>query len=189
MPVDISQRRIQGAVRRMARGIDAACRRAGVSELVVLCVMDGAFMFTADLVRALRTPARIVFHKASSYRGTCRRRLRSAALPPSLRGCTVLVADTIYDTGSTIARIVKQVRRLTRQVWLAVLVEKQHKASACPEQQAEEVFVGIRVSGDPFLIGYGLDVDGRFRSLPAIQQYPAGAAAAWSRSARRRKSS
>lgn len=173
----ISSRKIALAVRRLARQIDAACRRAGTRELTVVCVMDGAFIFTADLVRALRTPTRVVFAKATSYQGTRRRATRLHPLPESLRGKAILIADTIYDTGRTIARVSRQARLLSPRVWLAVLVEKQGQAAVPPDRQAERVFVGIRLAGDPFLIGYGLDVSGRYRHLPDILVHTAATAA------------
>lgn len=172
MPVHISQLRIRSAVRRMARQIDAACLRQGIQELTVVCVMDGAFVFTADLVRALRTSSRLVFLKAASYQGTRRKALRADRLPASLRVRTLLIVDTIYDTGKTIERVVGQARGLADAVWLAVLVEKAGKAAVAAEQQADTSFIGLRVAGDPFLIGYGLDVDGQYRSLPEIHEFP-----------------
>ncbi|MSO20046.1 MAG: hypothetical protein EXQ56_06200 [Acidobacteria bacterium] len=178
---------MQTTVQRLARQIDRACRKNSVTELMVVCVMDGAFIFSADLVRAMRTPTRIVFLQARSYVGTKKGATATAALPSSLRGSLggsfggspVLVADTIYDTGRTIAKIVREVRghvrghvrEKTNQVWLAVLIEKSGKAAVAANDQAQKVFTGIQLSGDPFLIGYGLDVDGAFRDLPDITEY------------------
>jgi len=167
----ISERRIKTVVKHLARRIDHACGRRQITELAIICVMDGAFVFTADLVRAMRTPTRIVFAKASSYRETQKGATRVAGLPSSLRQKPVLIVDTIYDTGHTISRLVRQARRLTRTVWLAVLIEKQGKADFRLSDQAEIVFSGIQLSSDPFLVGYGLDVGGRFRCLPNVQQY------------------
>jgi hypoxanthine phosphoribosyltransferase len=174
----LSERRIHSIVRSLALRIDRAARREGIAELAVVCVMDGAFIFTADLVRALRTPTRIVFAKATSYDGIRKGRTRMTALPGTLRGQPLLVVDTIYDTGATIERVVRQARRLTNTVWLAVLIEKRGKAPCRVEAHSDRVFVGTRVDDDPFLIGYGLDVDGLYRDLPAIgvfQSDPAGA--------------
>jgi hypoxanthine phosphoribosyltransferase len=171
MRVLISQRRIKAATSRLARGIDRACRQQNIRELTVLCVLDGAFVFTADLIRVLRTPTRLVFLKAASYQGTRRGALRVAALPSSLRGKPVLIVDTIYDTGETISRVVGQVRKLTSFVWLVVLIEKHGKATVRPLDQAVMAFTGIQLAGDPFLIGYGLDVSGRFRNLPDLREY------------------
>lgn len=167
----ISERRIKAIVKRLARQIDHACSRRHINELTIVCVMDGAFVFTADLVRAMRTPSRIVFAKASSYRGTSKGATRIAAFSSSLRHKPALIVDTIYDTGQTIARVVRQAQRLTGTVWLAVLIEKKGKAVLRASAQAEIVFSGIQLRGNPFLVGYGLDVDGEFRHLPNVRQY------------------
>lgn len=170
-----SELTIQRAVRRLARQIDRRVKVARVADLTVVCVMDGAFIFCADLVRALRTPARLVFLKAQSYQGARKGATSTAALPPGLRAALrhslVLVVDTIYDTGLTIAKVVRKVRSRTNPVWLAVLVEKEGQAVIPANQQCDELFVGLQVSGDPFLIGYGLDVNGEFRNLPDIRRH------------------
>ena len=176
----VSQRRIRTVVKRLAAQIDRACRRRHISELVVVCVMDGAFVFTGDLVRAMRTPTRIVFTKASSYRGTAKGAIRVASLPNSLRRKPILIVDTIYDSGQTIGSVVKEARRLTKLVWLAVLIEKKGKALLRPSDHAEMVFSGIELRDDPFLIGYGLDVNGKFRNLPNVHIYRQGQAKALS---------
>jgi len=164
---------IQSGVRRLARRIDRRLREASVSEITVVCVMDGAFIFCADLVRALRTPARLVFMKAQSYQGATKGATTAAALPPDLRAAMrnslVLVVDTVYDTGLTIAKVVRKVRYGANPVWLAVLVEKEGKAVIPSRQQCDELFVGFKISGDPFLIGYGLDYNGRFRERKDIR--------------------
>lgn len=167
----ISTQRIHAVVQAIARQVDSACRRQAIAELTLVCVMDGAFIFSADLMRALRTPSRIVFLKASSYRGTRKGRTSTTSVPLELKGKPVLVVDTIYDTGRTIAAVVRQLRGLARSVWLAVLIEKQDKALVPASEQTQRIFKGITVLGDPFLIGYGLDVGGEFRNLPHIRVY------------------
>lgn len=167
----LSRTRIERTVRELAGQVDRYARANRISEFCLVCVMDGAFIFCADLARAIETPASIVFVKASSYDGTRSGRLRLSPLPGSIRGRAVLVVDTIYDTGKTVAKVLQEVRKLTTQVSLVLLVEKQGKAAVAPGAAAVETFVGFRIQGDPFLVGYGLDVSGRFRDLPDIRIY------------------
>ncbi len=167
----ISKTRIERTVRELAGRIDRYGHANRISEFCVVCVMDGAFMFCADLVREMKTPASIVFVKARSYDGTRSGRLFLSPLPGSVRGRAVLIVDTIYDTGKTIAKVLQEVRRLTSQITLVVLVEKQGKAAMAPGSAAVETFVGLRIPGDPFLVGYGLDMSGRFRNLKDIRIY------------------
>jgi len=167
----ISKTRIERTVLELAGQIDRYAHANRVSEFCVVCVMDGAFIFCADLVRAMKTPSSIVFVKARSYDGTRGGRLQLSPLPDSIQGRAVLVVDTIYDTGKTVAKVLREVRKLTSQITLVVLVEKQDKSVVTPGLAAVETFVGIRIQGDPFLVGYGLDVSGRFRNLKDIRIY------------------
>ena len=175
--VSVSEKRIARTVQELSGRIDRYARANGISELSVVCVLDGAFMFCADLVRAMETPTSIVFVKARSYNGTRRGTLSLARLPETLRDHPMLVVDTVYDTGKTIVKVLREIRKQTSQIALAVLVEKHGKAAAPPSSlrgsPAIETFVGIRVPGDPFLVGYGLDVGGRFRHLKDIRIYSA----------------
>src|SRR5687768_1154296 len=77
----ISAKRIERIVRKLAGEIDLYARANCFSELSVVCVMDGAFVFCADLVRQLKTPTAIVFVKARSYNGARSGPLSLAALP------------------------------------------------------------------------------------------------------------
>ncbi len=164
----ISQKRIERTVRSLARRIDRYARTNGIRELSVLCVLDGAFLFCADLVRCLRTPVVIAFVKARSYNGARRGALTLTRLPKAIQGRPVLIVDTVYDTGMTIQKVLREVRKQTSRIALAILVEKHGKAALPPHSWAVETFVGIRVRGDPFLVGYGLDCGGRFRQLKDI---------------------
>ena len=174
-PVSISEKQIARTVQRLAGQIDRHARANGFAELVVVCILDAAFVFCADLVRAMKTPTSIVFLKARSYEGTRRGALSLARVPGAVRGRPVLIVDTVYDTGKTVAKVLQEVRKRTSRVALAVLVEKQGKAVVPPQslsnKSAIESFVGIRVSGDPFLVGYGLDLSGRFRHWKDIRIY------------------
>jgi hypoxanthine phosphoribosyltransferase len=175
LKVSISEKRIARTVQKLARQIDRYARANGISELSVVCVLAGAFMFCADLVRAMKTPTSIVFLKARSYDGTRRGDLSLTRIPETIRDRPVLVVDTVYDTGKTIAKVLREIRKQTSQIALAVLVEKQGKAAAPPSSlrssPAIETFVGIQVPGDPFLVGYGLDAGGRFRHWKDIRIY------------------
>ena len=171
LKISISAKRIERTVQRLAGQIDRYARTHRISDLCVVCVLDGAFVFCADLIRCLQTPTTIVFLKARSYNGARRGALSLGCPPAAIQGRPVLVVDTIYDTGKTIEKVLRAVRKQTSQIALAVLVEKQGKAAASPDATGVTAFVGIRVHGDPFLVGYGLDCGGRFRQLQDIRIY------------------
>jgi hypoxanthine phosphoribosyltransferase len=158
--------RIRRLVAELAQRVDEHYGSVGVSEIVIVCVMNASFMFCADLVRRLQTPSRVLFVQARSYQGTRKGGTVLAPIAENLRDRHVLVVDTIFDTGKTIERVVREVRKQTKAVEVAVLVVKHRKSDR--RRRAAARFQGIALPGDPFLIGYGLDLAGEYRALKDI---------------------
>ncbi len=167
----VSADRIQTAVIELARQIDHHYSSQGVHEITMVCVMNASFIFCADLMRSLQTPSRIIFTRARSYQGTAKGQTAVLPIENDLSGRRVLVVDTIYDTGETIQKVVAEVRRQTPHVAVAVLLVKEGKLRGPLPDHIP--FAGIRLPGDPFAIGYGLDVNGDFRNLKDIREYRA----------------
>ncbi|MGQ0613440.1 MAG: phosphoribosyltransferase [Planctomycetaceae bacterium] len=155
---------IAARVRQLGREIRS---RARERSLVLLGVLQGACLFTVDLARALGPPLELAFVQARSYgAGTVSRgRIEVGEMETALlRGATVLVADTVLDSGRTLAELCTRLRELgAAEVWSCVLVEKDapRAAAILPD------FVGFRAPGH-FLVGYGLDAAGLHRALPYI---------------------
>jgi len=136
-------------------------------ELTVVAVLHGAMVFTADLIRELDMPVFLETVTASSYRGEATRpgdlevRMESAA---HLRGRHVLLVDDILDTGRTLCWLRSELERYEpHSLRIAALLDK-------PSRRVEPVradFVGFEIP-DEFVVGYGLDYDGRYRNLPDI---------------------
>ena len=168
-PTVISEARIRQTVRKMARQIDRHYRERSAEEITLVCVMNASFMFCADLVRALKIASRVVFTKAHSYVGAEKRETSVFPIAEDLQNRHVLIVDTIYDTGETIDKVFAEVRRQTSSVAVAVLIVKDGKS----RRPADNViaFAGMRIGGDPFLVGYGLDYNQRFRDLKDIRIY------------------
>ena len=166
-----SAARINRAVQKLARQIDGYFESRSVTTITVVCVMDASFMFCADLVRRLKTPARIVFTKATSYSRAKKGKTSLAPFPKNLRAKPVLVVDTIYDTGKTIEKVVSELRKQTRRITVAVLINKKVKARRALPTAVR--FVGMELPGDLFLIGYGLDYAGEFRDWKDVRALPA----------------
>jgi hypoxanthine phosphoribosyltransferase len=159
---------IAAAVRGLAARL--ATRIAGKPTFVVP-VMNGALFFAADLLRALPREVPVVGFGAaclSSYgAGT------APAGPPEVttfparervEGRTVLVLDTILDTGATADAAVREARaRGAADVVFCCLIEKpaRRRVSLVPDACAFS-------APDLFLVGYGLDASGRFRTLPYV---------------------
>ena len=139
----------------------------GEEELTVVAVLHGAIVFTADLIRELRMPVRLETVTASSYRRDARRpgdlvvRMEEKQ---HLRGRHVLLVDDILDTGNTLARLREDIASFEpASLRIAVLLDKPSRR----ETDVSADFAGHEIP-DLFVVGYGLDLDGRYRNLPQI---------------------
>ncbi len=132
--------------------------------LSVLALMDGAFMFCADLVRRLPMPVRLAFVPVISIgRGGDPSRI---TLPDGfpVEGADLLVIEDILDTGQTLGALVDKLQAMKpRRLRLAVLLDK----PAGRIVEIEPDYVGFSVD-DRWVVGYGLDSDGLYRNLPYI---------------------
>lgn len=139
-------------------------------DIMVVAVLKGSFVFTADLLRALHhhgVHPRIDFMTLSSY-GTATESSGKVAITRDItddvRGAKILLIDDILESGRTLsfARELLQDRGADR-VQLCVLLDK-------PEKRKIGVhvdYVGFAI-GDSFVVGYGLDYAHYFRELPYI---------------------
>lgn len=159
----ISGERIRERVEEIARAIDEDCADAG--EVLLLGVLRGAYMFLADLSRALTIPRRVDFIALSSYNAGSEsggvRLIMDARVP--VQGRHVLIVEDILDTGSTLAYLMRLFRaRGPASLRSCVLVRK-------PGREAEVAvdYVGFDIP-DSWVVGYGLDYDDHYRALPYI---------------------
>ena len=132
--------------------------------LSVVALMDGAFMFAADLVRRLPMPVRMALVPVTSVdRGGDP---RSIVLPDGfpVSGADVLVLEDILDTGRTLSLLKEHLlAKEPLRLRLAVLLDKPARrvARVAPD------YVGFQVP-DRWIVGYGLDADGLYRNLPYL---------------------
>lgn len=155
---------IEKRVAEMAAEIARDC--AG-EVITVVALMDGALFFVADLLREIDLPVRLITLSASSYHGgTSSSGSLRVAWPPGLdlKGQTVLLLDDILDTGLTLSEIRGQLEAQGPK-WLRCGVLLSKKRERVREVAAE--YVGFEIE-DEFVVGYGMDFDGRFRNLPCI---------------------
>jgi len=159
----ISEERIAARVRQLAERID---RDFQGRELVVVGLLNGSVVFIADLIRALTLPLELDFIGVSSYRsGTRPGELRfTQPLRQKIRGRDVLVVDDILDTGRTLSMVLQKLHRQTpRRLRTCVLLNKPSRR----EVKVRGDYVGFRIPNQ-FVVGYGLDFAGRYRSLPFV---------------------
>jgi len=136
-------------------------------ELLVVGVLTGAFLFTADLVRALDLPVEVDFIRVASYGdGTCSSGqvcLRQD-LTEAVAGRHLLLVEDIVDTGRTLAWLKSHLlARQPASLKICALIDKAERR----EVEAVVDYAGFPVA-EGFLVGYGLDYGGCYRQLPDI---------------------
>jgi hypoxanthine phosphoribosyltransferase len=159
----ISQAQIRARVRQLGREIT---RHYTGERLLFLGIMNGALLFMADLLRAVELDSEVTCVRLASYQGTeSTGRLRGLeAMGESFHGRKVLIVDDILDTGTTLAGVVARLRELgAADVKVCVLLQKKKV-----HRPVQVDWIGFTIP-DRFVVGYGLDYDGRFRGLKQIR--------------------
>ncbi|MFB1011250.1 MAG: hypoxanthine-guanine phosphoribosyltransferase [Thiopseudomonas sp.] len=156
---------VEAAISRVAAQIGEQLRD---SNPLVFCVMNGGLIFAGQLLTQLDFPLEQSYLHATRYRNETRGgELCWKARPDvSFAGREVLVIDDILDEGHTLMAIVDSCRQAgARQVYTAVLLDKQHQRKADPAFRAD--FVGLECV-DRYVFGYGMDYRGYWRNAPGI---------------------
>jgi len=155
---------IKDTVCRLAEEISTFYDR---KDLLVIAILKGSFIFLADLVRNLNIPAEIEFISLSSYRegiessGTVR--LNMEPLMP-LAGRDILLVEDIVDTGLTTRFAIDYLKnKKPGSINLCALLDK----AARRRTEIEIKFLGYSIP-DEFVVGYGLDCNEKYRSLPGL---------------------
>jgi hypoxanthine phosphoribosyltransferase len=157
----------------IARRVDGLAGEiaSAISEpFTVVVVLKGAFVFAADLLRALSRRGchpRIEFVRLASYGNALQSsgtvRLQGAPLS-GIEGCRVLIVDDVLDTGLTLMEAQRLLRACgAAAIRTCVLVRKEGKQTAVTPVD----FVGFSI-GDHFVVGYGIDCAERYRDLPYL---------------------
>lgn len=158
---------IQERVAALGAEVDACY---GAEPLVVVCVLKGACIFFADLVRAMRKPhVEVDFIRLSSYgvnAHASKKIIFSKDIELDIAGKHVLVVEDVVDTGHTIEFVLAQfASRGATSVRIAALVDKHERR----EVSVHTDFVGFSLQ-EGFIVGYGLDYAEQYRTLPAIYE-------------------
>ena len=159
-----SRTQILKRVTELAKAISADHPERG---FVVVAVLNGAVVFLADLLRALRQDVRLGFVRVSSY-GTS---AESSGLPviqiPNdlpLAGEDVLIVEDILDTGLSMTLLCESIQaRSPASLRICVLIDKRQRRL----HTVKPDYVGFELSSG-FVVGYGMDYAERYRSLPDI---------------------
>jgi len=159
----LTEKVIQKRIEELAMQVNADL--AG-KEVVFLGILNGAFLFAADLFRRIDFPARISFIKLASYQGTSSQGLIKELIGwnEDINNKTIVVIEDIVDTGNTLERIVDElVIRKAAEVRISALLYK-------PAAYTKDIpldYIGFEIPND-FVVGFGLDYDGFGRNLPSV---------------------
>lgn len=136
-------------------------------EVIVVCVLNGAMPFTADLLRKLEGQVRLDTIAASSYgngtisSGTVK---ITKELKTDIVGRNVLLVDDVFDTGLTMSLLVETLQaRGAKSIKSCVFLDKTARHSVVYRPD----YVGYEIP-DAFVIGYGLDYNEQYRQLPYV---------------------
>ncbi|MBV9085303.1 MAG: hypoxanthine phosphoribosyltransferase [Acidobacteriaceae bacterium] len=162
----ISSEQIQKRVREMASQIEADYPDG---PIYLVSILKGAFMFVADLARALKRPSvRIEFMGISSYGNekTSSGQVKvTRDLDVNIEGHDVLIVEDIIDSGVTLSYLTRLLQqRRPKSLEIATLLEK-------PDRRIQPVnvkYVGFQIP-DEFVVGYGLDYAEDYRNLSDIR--------------------
>ena len=133
---------------------------------VFLPVVNGSFIFAADLIKQISISCRVSFVKVSSYSGTASSgQLKSLiGIDESLFNQNILIVEDIVDTGFTLQKIIDELKNLgTKSVDVVTLLRKK----TAREKNVNVRYVGFEIE-EEFVLGYGLDYDGLGRNLKEI---------------------
>ena len=159
----ISQQKIADAVKKLAGAINTELKD---DSPVFLAVLNGSFMFAADLLKEISIPCEITFVKLASYQGTTSTGQVSEliGLSENLSGRTVVIIEDIVDSGLTLERLTEMLQKKNvKQIKVATILLK-------PSSYTRSIkvdYIGFNIAND-FVVGYGLDYEGLGRNLKEI---------------------
>lgn len=152
-------------IKELAAQLDADY--AGKKPLFI-AVLNGSFMFAADLFKSITIEAEICFIKLASYKGTksTGQVITAIGLDTDISGRDIIILEDIIDTGKTLSEFLPQLRNQhPASLKVAVLLHK-------PDATVHEVPIDYCCFAIPnkFVLGYGLDYDGLGRNIRELYQ-------------------
>lgn len=154
---------IQASIRQIADKID---NDLSSKNPIFVAVLNGAFMFAAELMKEVAVPCEITFVRLASYQGTSttNKVQEVLGLNESIENRTVVIVEDIVDSGNTMVALKKELNKYNpKEIKIATLLLK-------PDALKQEIvldYVALEIPND-FIVGYGLDYDGYGRNLKDI---------------------
>ena len=131
-----------------------------------ISIVNGSFMFAADLMKRITFPCEISFVKIASYHGTTSsdEMLELIGLKENLKGRTVVIIEDIVDSGKTMSKVLEMLQnRGAGKILISTLLLKPDAL----RYNIKPDYVAMTIPND-FIVGYGLDYNGYGRNLPDI---------------------
>ena len=162
LEVLIPEEKIKSRVKELSTEISRVFKD---EKIVVISILKGAVFFTVDLLKHLNNEVVLDFIRIKSYEGEVKKDTKltfSSDIP--LEGKNVLIVDDIFDTGESLKVAFDEIKkRSPKLIKTCVLLDKEieKKVKLKPD------FVGFKIPNF-FVVGYGLDIDEKYRNLPYI---------------------
>jgi len=161
----LSNDRIETAIDGVAGRLNADFENS-TEVPVLLCVLNGAIMFTAELMKRLNFPLELMSMKLSSYEGTQSTGVvkEISSITGSVEGKTVIICEDIVDTGTTIVALKEKLASLgAKEIRVCTMLVK----PAVLNNRVKLDYVGMEIPND-FIVGFGLDYNELGRNLKDI---------------------
>ena len=161
----VPQEEIEEIVSRLAEEIN---RDYADKKLVIVCVLKGSIMFTADLAKKINVVNEMEFVRVSTYGNSTESSGEMKVLldfdREDFTECDFLIVEDIIDSGNTLSRLVSNFKnRGAKSVKTCTLLDKPSRRKV----EFEPDYVG-KVIPDEFVFGYGLDLFEKYRGLPYV---------------------
>ena len=135
----------------------------------IVVTLSGAFIFSADLIRLLKFPIVVHFSGAAPYMGEnepqSSLRVNADEIPPSFGNRPVVLIEDIVDNGNTLKKLRQIVAdRMASSIEVVTLLKRQNS-------DAKADYCGFTIPKNLFVVGYGLDLDGRYRELKELKTF------------------
>ena len=153
------------ALRREVKRLGGEISSGHPDGVVMVCVLKGALIFFADLVRAVDVPVQVDFMSISRFEPDSGRVRILHDLRSDVSGRDVVMVEDIVDTGLTLTYLMEQMRsREPRSLEACALIDRAERRIVPVELR----YRGIEVAGDVFAVGYGLHHRDLYRNLPFV---------------------
>lgn len=137
-------------------------------EIIFISVLNGSFMFTADLLKKVTVDSSVDFIQVSTYgnnTSSSGKFLLKKDLTLDIEGKDVIIIEDIIDSGYTISKLVDYLKEKNpASVKIATFIDK----PARRQQNVVAQYVGFVIEEDYFIVGYGLDFSQKYRDLPYV---------------------